>query len=115
MIHTIMMDWEAVFSIFNPNNTIPRQDDREWRAWRDTWATISSMEGLLELRLTLKSHKYVVTKARRRKMCQPMMDIKGLKVFELILPFDDLQDWDFAKNAPFKIVRSLNRSANLEI
>ena len=68
------------------------------------------MEALKELRVILKTHKFVVTKARRIKMCGPMMVIKGLRVFELIVPWDGGGDWDFAVNAPFTIVKGPNKS-----
>jgi len=106
-----MMDWERTFSIFNPYNAVPKQDNEEWKAWRETWAIIARMEGLQEVRVMLKKHKFLVAKVRRLKMCQPMMEIKGLKTFEVIVPVDDTGDWSFAVNAPFKIVRGHDRSA----
>ena len=105
-----MMDWERTFSIFNPANTIPKQNNEEWKAWRDTWLIIASMEGLKELRVILKSHKFVVTKARRMKMCGPMMAVRRLRVFEVIVPWDDNGDWSFAANAPFTIVKGPDKS-----
>jgi hypothetical protein len=104
-VQSIMMDWERTFSIFNPYNTIPKQDNEEWKAWRETWAIMAKMEGLKEVRVYLKSHKFIVSKIRRMKMCQPMMEIKGLRIFEVVVPFDDDGDWDFASNAPFKLLR----------
>jgi len=104
-IQSIIMDWEERFSIFNPENMDPLQDDAEWYAWRDTWRIISSMQGLKEVRVRLKSHKFIVTKARRMKMCQPLLEVRGLQVFELILPPDDRREWDFVMDAPFTIVR----------
>jgi hypothetical protein len=109
-VQSIMMDWERTFSIFNPYNTIPKQDNEEWKAWRETWAIVAKMGGLKEVRVFLKSHKFIVSKIRRIKMCQPMMEIKGLRVFEVVVPFDDDGDWDFASDAPFKIVRGRDRS-----
>lgn len=38
-------------------------------------------------------------------MCKPMMEIRGLKTFELIIPVDDTMDWGFAEKAPFQIIR----------
>jgi hypothetical protein len=104
-IHSIMIDWERAFSIFNPNHSIPKQDNEEWEAWRQTWAIIARMEGLQEVRVILKKHKFEVSKARRIKMCEPMMRIKGLGTFEVIVPSDDDGEWDFAAKAPFKIVK----------
>jgi hypothetical protein len=112
-VHSITMDWERPFSIFNPANTIPRQGNEEWKAWRDTWSIIASMKGLKELRVILKSHKlFVVSQARRMKMCVPMMGIQDVRVFELIIPWDDNGDWAFAANAPFTIVKSPDVSGN---
>jgi hypothetical protein len=105
-----MMDWERTFSIFNPYNTIPKQDNEEWKAWRETWAIVAKMEGLKEVRVFLKSHKFIVTKIRRMKMCQPMMEVKGLRIFEVVVPWNDEGDWDFASKAPFTILRGPDRS-----
>jgi len=108
-VHSIMVDWERAFSIFNPYNAIPKQDNEEWKAWRQTWAIIAKMGGLQEVRVILKKHKFVVSRIRRIKMCQPMMDIKGLRTFEVIVPYDDDGDWDFAADAPFNIVKAPER------
>jgi hypothetical protein len=108
-----MMDWERTFSIFNPANTIPKQNNEEWKAWRETWSVIATMAGLKELRIILKSHKFIVLQDRRMKMCKPMMGLKDLRVFDLIIPWDDNGDWGFAANAPFTIVRGPNKSATL--
>jgi len=104
-IHSIVVDWERSFSIFNPYNYIPKQDNEEWKAWKQTWDIIARMEGLQEVRVILKKHIFVVSRTRRIKMCQPMMEIKGLKKFELIVPPDDEQEWNFATDAPFKVVK----------
>ena len=72
------------------------------------------MEGLRELTVILKSHKFIVTKARRMKMCAPMMGIKGLRVFELIVPWEDDGNWDFAATAPFTIVKGPDKSGMSE-
>ena len=111
-VHSVMMDWERAFSIFNPNNAIAKQNNFEWNAWREAWGIIAQMKGLLDLRIFLKKHDFEVSKERRMKMCKPLMEIKGLRVFEVIVPWDDDNDWEFAKGAPFKIVRSLDRSAS---
>ena len=71
------------------------------------------MEGLKELRVILKSHKFVVSQARRMKMCVPMMGIKGLQVFELVVPWNGDGDWEFAANAPFTIVKAPDKSGVL--
>ena len=105
-----MMDWERAFSIFNPNNAIARQNNYEWNAWRETWAIIAQMKGLLDVRIFLKKHEFTVSKERRMKMCQPLMEVKGLRVFDVVVPWDDNNDWGFANGAPFKIVRGPNRS-----
>jgi hypothetical protein len=60
---------------------------------------------LTYLRVVLKSHKFEVTPARRRRMCRLMMDIQGLKRFELIVPWNDGTNWGFAANAPFRVFR----------
>jgi hypothetical protein len=105
-----MMDWERPFSIFNKDNSVPRMDNEELRAWRETWSIISKMESLKDLKVILKPHKYEVSYARRRKMCEPMMELKGLRKFELVIPWDDEENWDFTADAPFKVIRGVDRS-----
>ena len=68
------------------------------------------MEGLIVLKVILKTHKFLVPQARRMKMCVPMMAMKNLQVFELVIPWDDNGDWDFAANAPFTIVKGPDKS-----
>jgi len=104
-VTTVWMDWERVFSIFNKDNSRPRFNHEELKGWCETWAIIEGMEGLLDLKVTLRRHKFPVPKARRIKMCGPMMKVKHLRTFELIVPWNDQNDWGFAANAPFKIVR----------
>lgn len=104
-VQSILIDWERVFSIFNKDNTKPKFNLEELKLWCETWAIIGKMEGLIDLKVTLKSHKFEVPRARRIKMCRPMMEIKGLRTFELTIPWNDQTDWDFAEEAPFKIVR----------
>ena len=114
IVQSIIMDWERTFSIFNPYNAIPKQDNEEWKAWRDTWAIIAKMEGLREIRVILKEHKFVVSRIRRMKMCQPMMGIKGLKVFEVIVPPVADSRWAFVRSdAPFKIVEASRQAQTL--
>jgi hypothetical protein len=110
-VHSIVVDWERTPSIFNPANTIPKKNNEEWKLWRETWSIIASMAGLKELRVISKRHNFVVPQERRMKMCMPMMSIEGLRVFELIIPWDDHGDWNFAAKAPFTIVRGPGRSA----
>jgi hypothetical protein len=104
-VHSLIIDWERPFSIFNPYNAIPKQDNDEWKAWKQTWAIIARMEGLQDVRVILKKHKFVVSKNRRIKMCQPMTEIKNLRRFELIVSPEDDEEWDFAADTPFKIVK----------
>jgi hypothetical protein len=105
VVQSILIDWERVFSIFNKDNTRPKFNLEELKLWCETWAIIGKMEGLMEVKVNLKSHKFDVPQARRIKMCRPMMEIKGLKTFELIVPWNDQTDWEFAEKASFKIVR----------
>jgi len=65
------------------------------------------MAGLIAVRVVLKSHTFEVPMERRVLMCRPMMEITGLKKFELVVPWDDATDWWFADDAPFKIVRGV--------
>jgi hypothetical protein len=109
-IQYIMMDWERLFSIFNKDNTRPRFGNEEFKAWCQVWAIIGKMKSLLDLKVVLKSHKFQVPQARRLKMCLPMMEVKGLRKFEVIVPFEDETDWSFAADAPFVIVRGPERS-----
>lgn len=37
-------------------------------------------------------------------MCQPLMEVKGLMVLEIMVPTESKSYWDFAKGAPFTIV-----------
>ena len=80
-------------------------DRDEFRLWKEAWAIIAGMKNLKDLKVILKPHKAEVPYARRKKMCEVMMGIKGLRKFELVTPFDDEGKWDFAEEAPFKITR----------
>jgi hypothetical protein len=105
IVQSLLIDWERVFSIFNKDNTRPKMNLEELKLWCESWAIIKNMEGLTEVRVTLKSHQFEVPRERRIKMCRPMMEIRGLNTFELIVPADDTTDWGFAEKAPFRIVR----------
>lgn len=105
-----MMDWERPFSIFNKDNTIPKMDREEFRLWKDTWSIIAHMESLKDLKVILKPHKTEVSYERRKMMCEPMMEIKGLRKFELVIPWNDEGKWDFAEQAPFTIIRGADLS-----
>lgn len=109
-VHSIIMDWERTFSIFNKDNTIPKHNDEELKAWREIWEIIAKMQGLMELKVILKPHKFFVPRSRRKRMCRLMMDIHGLRTFELVVPWVDETDWSFAASAPFTIVRGPDRS-----
>ncbi|KAH7317921.1 hypothetical protein BKA65DRAFT_557333 [Rhexocercosporidium sp. MPI-PUGE-AT-0058] len=104
-VQSIMIDWERMFSIFNRNNGIPKQDDEELMAWRETWEVIARMSGLMDVKVVLKPHRFHVTRARRRRMCKELMGIHGLRTFEVVIPWDDETDWSFAASAPFRVVR----------
>lgn len=109
-ITSIMMDWERPFSIFNKDNTIPKMNREELRLWKEVWAIIAGMESLRELKVILKPHKTEVPYERRKLMCEPMMEIKGLRKFELIIPWNDEGKWDFAEHAPFTITKGANHN-----
>ncbi|KAL3419892.1 hypothetical protein PVAG01_08391 [Phlyctema vagabunda] len=111
-IHSIMLDWGAVFSIFNPDNGEPRHDEREFALWSETWAILLGMESLQEVRVLVMKSEHEISLERRVHMCEPMRKMQGLRVFELVLPFDDDQDWTFAQDAPFKVVREKKRVTN---
>jgi hypothetical protein len=104
-----MMDWERPFSIFNKDNTVPKMNKEELFAWTQTWSIIKNIEGLQHLKVILKRHKYEVSNARRVRMCKPMMEVRGLRTFELVIPWDNNEDWEFAANASFKILRASER------
>jgi hypothetical protein len=105
VVQSLLIDWERVFSIFNRDNKGPKLNQEELKLWCETWAIIGKMEALMEVRVTLKSHQFEVPKERRITMCRPMMEIRGLRTFELMVPWDDTMDWGFAEKAPFRIVR----------
>ncbi|PMD25984.1 hypothetical protein NA56DRAFT_685803 [Hyaloscypha hepaticicola] len=106
-IQSLLIDWERVFSIFNRDNTRPKFNQEERKIWCEVWAIIGKMAGLITVRVVLKSHTFEVPMERRVLMCRPMMEIMGLKKFELVVPWDDATDWGFADEAPFKIVRGV--------
>lgn len=105
VVQSLLIDWERVFSIFNRDNTRPKFDLEELKLWCEMWTIIGKMDSLTEVRVALKSHQFEVPRERRIKMCRPMMEIGELKTFELLVPWDDTMDWDFAEKAPFRIVR----------
>lgn len=109
-ITSMIIDWERPFSIFNKDNTVPKMDREEFKSWSESWEILRGMESLRDLRVILKPHKYEVSLARRKKMVAPMMGMTGLRKFELVIPFDDQGDWEFAKDAPFEIVRGIDMS-----
>ncbi len=106
-IQSLLIDWERLFSIFNRDNTRPKFTQEERKLWYEVWAMIGNIAGLIAVRVILKSHTFEVPMERRVLMCKPMMEIKGLKKFELVVPWDDRTDWGFADGAPFKIVRGV--------
>jgi hypothetical protein len=99
-MQSVVLDWDV-----NTYHVMPQHDNREWRAWRETWAIISNMEGLREVKVILKTHEFVIARSLRIRMCEPMMEVQGLSIFEVIAPKDDEGDWGFAAAAPFKIVK----------
>jgi hypothetical protein len=106
-VHSILIDWERIFGIFSRDIRGPKFELEELKLWCETWNIIGKMEGLAEVRVVLKSHQPEVSKEKRIKMCRSMMEIRGLKTFELMIPWDDTMDWGFAEEAPFKIVRGV--------
>jgi hypothetical protein len=115
VVQSLLIDWERVFSIFNRDNTRPKFGLEELKLWCETWAIIGKMEGLTEVRVALKSHQFEVPSERRIKMSRPMMEIRGLKIFELLVPWDDTTDWGFAEKAPFRIVRGEKPEERVDI
>lgn len=108
------MDWERPFSIFNKDNKVPKMDHEEHRLWNEAWTIIAGMKNLKDLKVILKPHKAEVPYERRRKMCEAMMEIKGLRKFELVVPWNDEGNWDFAEHAPFKIIKGADNSVKKE-
>lgn len=113
-ITSLMIDWERPFSIFNKDNTIPKMDREELRLWTEAWEIIAGMKDLRTLKVTLKAHKAEVPQKRRKIMCEPMMKVKGLQRFELVIPYDDEGNWEFAADAPFTIVRGVDPNPDAE-
>jgi len=72
------------------------------------------MTDLKSLKVTLHAHKAEVPYERRKLMCEPMMKIKGLRRFDLVVPHDDEGNWDFAEDAPFTIIRGVNPQLETE-
>jgi hypothetical protein len=79
------------------------------KAWREAWEIIAKMQNLLDVKIILKSHQFDVPSERRRRMCRLLMDIHGLRTFELVVPGDDPMDWSFADSSPFTVVRAPTR------
>ncbi len=104
-IQSLIIDWERPYSIFNKYNTIPKRGEKELHRWNQAWEVIAGMENLRELRVVLKKHKYHVPQERRELMCLPMMEIQGLRTFELMVPWEEPTDWKFADDAPFRVVK----------
>lgn len=105
-IQSLLIDWERPYSIFNKYNTIPKRDEKEYLLWCNAWEVIANMRNMQEMTVVLKKHKFHVLQARREKMCEPMMAIQGLKIFELRVPWDEPTDWSFAAKAPFKVIKA---------
>jgi hypothetical protein len=51
----------------------------------------------------------------RRKVAEPMMEIRGLRIFELLLPLEEDWQWDFLEDATFAIVVKFSRAGRREI
>jgi len=56
--------------------------------------------------MELEHHQFDVPWEIRAEMCQPMMEVKGLQKFELVVPWNDMTDWEFVEHAPFTILRA---------
>ena len=89
-------------------------DREELRLWTEAWDIIQSMTDLKSLKVTLHAHKAEVPYERRKLMCEPMMKIKGLRRFDLVVPHNDEGNWDFAEDAPFTIIRGVNPQLETE-
>jgi len=99
-VQSLVIDWERPYSIFNEFNTIPKRGKKEYELWCQAWAIIRDMQNLRDLAVILKKHKFNVPQERREKMCQPMMEIQGLRTYELRIPWDDPTDWYVAFCSP---------------
>jgi hypothetical protein len=69
--------------------------------WKPVWNIIAEMKGLQEIVLDVSAWFPQVNLERERKMFEPMRAIKGMKVFEVHLPWQGEEDLD----APFRIIR----------
>ena len=69
------------------------------------------MKGLKELRIQIDNEKFLASPIRRRQISEPMMMVKGLRFFELMLPYTEIGHWDFLEDPPFNIVQKFTRSA----
>jgi hypothetical protein len=69
---------------------------------------------LRQLRVKLQQKKFESVMARR-KVAEPMMEIRGLRIFELLLPLEEDWQWDFLEDAPFAIVVKFSRAGRREI
>jgi hypothetical protein len=83
----------------------------QWTMWARIWKVISNMKGLKELRIQIDNEKFLASPIRRRQISEPMMMVKGLRFFELMLPYTEIGHWDFLEDPPFKIVQKFTRSA----
>lgn len=50
--------------------------------------------------------------AGRKKMCEAMKEIRGLRNFELVIQATDRGNWGFAVDAPFEVIRGISLVAD---
>ena len=101
-IQSLHIDWSRCIrrSNQNPHQFAPE----ELKIWGDVWDIVSKIQNLSEVRVELDFHRFDVTWERMVSFCRPMMGIKGLKRFELVVPWHDTTDWGFAQHAPFRVL-----------
>jgi hypothetical protein len=105
------MDWEKTFGSSACNAMITGTEGD----WIEAWGTIAAMKYLRQLRIGLQRREFGSIEARK-KVAEPMMRMRGLALFELLLSPEEDGQWGFLEDAPFTIVVDFSaacRSGNL--
>jgi hypothetical protein len=108
-ICSLRLEWERAFEAVGMDGGV--RVARAGQEWVEAWD--AGMKALRQLRVNLQRRGFGSMEVRTR-IVEPMMRVKGLNVFELLLPLDEDGEWDFLVDPPFTIVDRSSRDGQRE-
>ena len=110
LAHRLNLINSVQFSLWYGGGTYVTGERFEAHEWEVCWRIIASMQGLRELRVTIKL-PFILhgPHVPLKHILDPLRAVKGTKIFEVSVPGSEEEYWMESRDAPFVLKRDFVR------